>query len=157
MRNNGQLQLFIEKKTPDLDNLLFELNCYVGSYKHLAYLIEGSIGRGHHFNWVLEGARILDQLVEALKPLSIKYQGRPNAGWKIKSVYEPYYSPLEPRSIFNLSDIALDYKSRSNGLLLRNKAILSLTSAKILRLCEEFVENNERIIREFKKEIICKA
>jgi len=147
---NGQLQLFTEKKTPELDNLVFDLNSYVGSYKHFAYLIEGSIGKNHCFNLVLEGAKVLDQIVEALKPLSIKYQNRPTKEWKIKSEYDPYYSPLEPRSIFNLSDIGLDYKSRSNGLLLRNKAILALSSAKAVRLCEEFVENNERIIQEFK-------
>lgn len=155
-KKERQLELFVEKTTPEIDALVFDLECLLGGYKHLAYLTECSTERNVGFDKSLECVKYLGLLCKSLAEVSVKYEVlKISSYWEAKVRYEPYYSPVEPRSYSDLVKIALDYKVRANSLIMRNKAILDKQGAKAQILTREFILNNEAMVMAYKS--LCKV
>lgn len=126
-----QLVMFKNVDVKRLDSILTELHNLIYAMKHFALIIEVSIGKGTPFNYTLESTRTIADIIIELSDLSFKYQDNSPESWKRVIHYEPYYAALETRSPSRLYEIASDYKSSSNAILLRLEACLRAGAIKV--------------------------
>lgn len=143
--SNKQLVLFKNVDVKRLDSILTELEHMIYAMKHFALHQEISLGRNKSFMWTLENAKVIAEVAESLCDLSFKYQDRGKEYWEKITVYQPYYPALEPRSPFILTDIARDYKSRCNAILLRLQGCLRPAGIAMPRKSNEIIKNLEKI------------
>jgi len=136
-----QLVMFKNIDVKKLDASLTELHNFMYAMKHFALVIETSFERGRAFNLALESVRLSADILADLSDLSFKYQDHSRATWKRLSIYEPYYAALETRSPFRLYEIASDYKSRSNAILLRLEACLRAGAIRVPKQIDELRNN----------------
>lgn len=142
-----QLILFKNIDVKKLDSTLTEINRSIYDMKYFALHQEISGTSKQAFNLTLELARNYAQLGHELSDLSLKFQHTTKKQWEGFAVYDPYYAALEPRSSFRLYDVARDYKSRSNAILLRLEACLKSGAIKVPAKVEEIRKNADKICK----------
>lgn len=140
-----QLLLFKNIDVKKLDSVLTELYHSVYAMKTFAMHQEISGSSKKAFNLTLELSRNFSELCSELSDLSLKYTHMTETEWMRAAVYNPYYAAVEPRSTLRLYEIALDYKSRSNAILLRLEAILRAGSLKVPKKVEEIRTNLKKV------------
>src|SRR5215216_1778489 len=132
-----QLALF-KDLTAEIDHFVHEFENKLGDYKYVALQLESQFGRNSKpVEYALEIARTFSDLAAILAREGTKYRTRTGDYWEARKVYDPFFKPVEPRSISSLVNLCLDYQSRSNSLLLRFKAILGSS----VYYPHKFVEN----------------
>lgn len=147
-----QLILFKNIDVKQLDGILTEISHKIYDMKHFALHQEISSTSRKAFNLTLELARNFAELGAELSDLSFKYNHMGKKDWERLSVYNPYYPALEPRSSFRLLDVASNYKSRSNAILLRLEACLKSGAIKPPTKIEEIKKNLEKVCKYLKDE-----
>ncbi len=152
MKKESQLALFADLRQ-DIDKYVFEFQNQINAYKTLALQLETSLGKENKaFMYAKEIARAYGMLGEAISKEGIKYRHLSAEYWERHSSYKPYYAALEPRSPIRLYDVARDYKSRSNSLLLRFKAIFGNTFLYPVKIVEQITELGNRMVQSISKE-----
>ena len=150
--SSKQLVLFKKVDARKLDSVLTELHNQIYALKHFALIIETSDSRNRAFNLTLDAMRTTVDLCAGLSDTSLKYLHWKKNQWEKLKVYEPYYAALEPRSSFRLYEIASDYKSRSNAILLRLRACLRDSGIPVPKEADEITVLLTKITKQLKHE-----
>jgi hypothetical protein len=149
MKTN-QLPLFDETRSIRIDELVFQLQNMVSNYKYTALLTEQNLGKDSPmFIYMKSAAKVLAELLPTLSWESNKYRHYTKGMWEKLGTYDPYYCPVQPRSISRLHEIARDYDRSSTSLLLRFKGILDSLSETTI-VIERFNAYKLKIDQSFK-------
>ncbi len=148
----NQLSLFDETISIKIDNLVFELQNMVSNYKYTALLTEQALGKDNKmFIGLKSAARVLAELLPIFSPLGNKYRHYTKSMWEKLGAYDPYYCPVDARSISRLHQIAKDYDRSSRSLLLRFKSILNTRVSETTPILTEFDTIKSQIDMAFKQ------
>lgn len=142
MKKQKQLSLVFNDLATKIDPLAEQLHNTIYAMKTFAYRVECSMGPSHPaFNKIKDLAEALGRLSYQISPLTNKYFHTTEKDWLKKTVYNPIYGPIEPKSALELYIIALDYNSRLKRLILQLERLTKQPYDKVLDLSLEIVKD----------------